>query len=132
MEIKRKQPRRMIRVRKKIKKRKKKKKIKMKMMRVKRKKIMVLKKKKNNKNQKRSLEDKLSVSYITSKGIKKREKKLLLHLDLLLKAHLFFRKKSFVHCIYSVYLFEVVLEKDLRFERKRKHGKITMIHEIIK
>lgn len=94
MEIKRKQPRRrMIRVRKKIKKRKKKKKIKMKMMRVKRKKIMVLKKKKkNNKNQKRSLEDKLSVSYITSKGIKKREKKLLLHLDLLLKAHLFLER----------------------------------------
>ena len=103
MEIKRKQPRRrMIRVRKKIKKRKKKKKIKMKMMRVKRKKIMELKK--NSKNQKRSLEDKLSVSYITSKGIKKREKKLLL-LDLLLKAHLFLeRNRLFIVSILFICL----------------------------
>lgn len=88
----------MIRVRKKIKinkMRKKKKKIKMK--RMKRRKIMD--QMKNNKNQKRSLEDRLNVSYITSKGSKKRNKNLpLLHLDLLFKkrSSSLFMKESFV------------------------------------
>ena len=130
----------MIRVRKKIKINKMKKKKKIKMKRMKRRKIMD--QMKNNKNQKRSLEDRLSVSYITSKESKKREKKRpLVHLDLHFKkrSSSLFMKESFVFNILKLENMLKALFFELIFTilKERKEQNQTLknnirLHEIIK